>query len=69
MAGQKLSTRSNKAARKSLGTILRPDVNYSQLAKDGFLMVTRSADTALFSDAAKAEVAAYHKGTRKQEKR
>ena len=58
-----------KACRKSLGTIPRPDADYSQLVKDGFLMVAGSADTTLFRDAAKAEVAAYREGIIKQGKR
>jgi 4-hydroxy-2-oxoheptanedioate aldolase len=58
-----------KTARKALGTIPRPDADYSQLVVDGFLMVAGSADTTLFRDAAKAEIAAYRAGVTKQEKR
>ena len=57
-----------KTVGKYLGTIPRPDADYCQLIEDGFLMVAGSADTTLFRDAAKAEIAAYREGMAKRGK-
>ena len=62
------SMAATKTVGKYLGTIPRPDADYCQLIEDGFLMVAGSADTTLFRDAAKAEIAAYREGMAKRGK-
>ena len=62
------SMAATKTVGKYLGTIPRPDGDYYQLIEDGFLMVAGSADTTLFSDAAKVEITVYREGMAKRGK-